>query len=74
MMNFISKKTYSFLLVLISLVSFAQSVPPPPENPESGDIGAYPDSPIDSYTLILFFVAAVIITFVTLKQRQRILE
>ena len=73
MMNFISKKTYSFLLVLISLVSFAQSVPPPPDNPESGDIGA-PAAPIDAHTLILFFVATIIITFVTLKQRQRILE
>lgn len=74
MMNFISKKTYSFVLVLMSIISFAQSVPPPPENPESGDIGAYPASPIDAYTFILFIAAVLMITYIALKTRQRSLQ
>ena len=73
-MNFLSKKTYSFLLVLISALSFAQSIPPPPENPESGDIGAYPASPIDAYTFVLFFVAITIIVYIAFKSKQSILQ
>ena len=73
-MKFTLNKTYSFLLFLISTISFAQSVPPPPENPESGDIWAYPASPVDAYTFVLFLIAMVIITFVAIKSRQRILE
>lgn len=75
MMNLLlSKKTYSFLLVLVSILSFAQSVPPPPDNPESGGIGAYPASPIDAYTFILFLLAVIMIVFFAVKQKQRILE
>lgn len=74
MMDLISKKTYSFLLLLISILSFAQSVPPPPENPESGDIGGYPASPIDAYTLILFLVAIGIILLIAYKRKQSIAE
>lgn len=74
MMNLISKKTYSLLLFAISILSFAQSVPPPPENPESGDIGAYPASPIDAYTLVLFLLAIVMIVFFMMKQKQRTVE
>lgn len=74
MMNLLSKRTYSFLLVLISILSFAQSVPPPPDNPESGDIGGYPASPIDAYTFVLFLFAIAMIVFFVLKQKQRIIE
>lgn len=59
---------------MISIVSFAQSVPPPPQNPESGDIRAQPASPIDAYTFVLFLVAIAIIAFVMVKQKQRILQ
>lgn len=74
MMNLLSKKTYAFLLVLVSILSFAQSVPPPPDNPESGDIGGYPASPIDAYTVVLFLSAIVMIIFFAMKQRQRIIQ
>ncbi len=74
MMNYISKKTYSILFILLSIFSFAQTVPPPPENPEGGDIGGYPASPIDAYTFVLFLVAIMMIAFFALKQKQRILE
>lgn len=73
MMNLLLKKATAFLLILLSVISFAQTVPPPPENPESGDIGA-PASPIDAYTSILFVVALAIIIVAVVKQRQRILE
>lgn len=73
-MNLLSKKTYAFLLLMVSILSFAQSVPPPPDNPESGDIGGYPASPIDAYTVILFLLAITMIIFFALKQKQRILE
>ncbi|KFC23175.1 hypothetical protein IO89_00825 [Epilithonimonas lactis] len=59
---------------MVSILSFAQSVPPPPDNPESGDIGGYPASPIDAYTVILFLLAITMIIFFALKQKQRILE
>lgn len=73
-MNLLSKKTYAFLLLMVSILSFAQSVPPPPDNPESGDIGGYPASPIDAYTVILFLLAITMIIFFALKQKHRILE
>lgn len=73
-MNLLSKRTYSFLLVLVSILSFAQSVPPPPDNPESGDIGGYPASPIDAYTFVLFIMAIAMIVFFVLKQKQRVTE
>lgn len=73
-MNILCKKAYYLLFLLVSVISFAQSVPPPPENPESGDIGGYPASPIDAYTFILFLVAVAMITFFAVKQKQRILE
>ena len=74
MMNILCKKAYYLLFLLVSVISFAQSVPPPPENPESGDIGGYPASPIDAYTFILFLVAVAMITFFAVRQKQRILE
>ena len=74
MMNILCKKAYYLLFLLVSVISFAQSVPPPPENPESGDIGGYPASPIDAYTFILFLIAVAMITFFAVRQKQRILE
>lgn len=74
MMNLLSKKTYSFLLVLISMLSFAQSIPPPPDNPESGDIGGYPASPIDAYTFVLFLAAIAMIVYFAVKSRKRIFQ
>lgn len=72
--NILLKKAYQLVLVLVSVFSFAQSVPPPPDNPESGDIGGYPASPIDSYIFVLFFVAIAMIAFIAMKQRQKILQ
>lgn len=74
MMNLLSKKACTFLLVLVSMLSFAQSVPPPPDNPESGGIGAYPASPIDAYTIVLFLLAIAMIIFFAVKQKRRILD
>ena len=74
MKNLLLKKAYYLLFLLASVLSFAQSVPPPPENPESGDIGGYPASPIDAYTIVLFFMAIMMISFFAKKQKQRILE
>ena len=73
-MNILCKKAYYLLFLLVSVISFAQSVPPPPENPESGHIGGYPASPIDAYTFILFLIAVAMITFFAVRQKQRILE
>lgn len=73
MMNLIQRKTYSFLLLVISIISFAQSVPPPPDNPESGDIGA-PAAPIDAYIFIMFLIATAMIAYITIKDRKRIIE
>ncbi|UQB67382.1 hypothetical protein [Epilithonimonas zeae] len=58
----------------MSILTFGQSVPPPPENPESGDIGAYPASPIDDYVIGLFLVALVMIVAFVIKSRQRTLQ
>jgi hypothetical protein len=71
--NILLKKACHFLFLLVGFLSFAQSVPPPPETPESGDIGVYPASPIDSYILVLFLVAIFIITAMAVK-RKKILE
>ncbi len=68
------KKAQFFLFLLLSVVSFAQSVPPPPDNPESGGIGAYPASPIDAHLIILFAVAILIIGYVAARAKGRILQ
>lgn len=76
MINLLFKRRiYIFLLILTSIFSFAQTVPPPPENPESGDIGAYPASPIDAYTLVLFLIGTLLIISVFyLKPKSKILN
>lgn len=74
MKNFLLKKIYGFLFLITSVLAFGQSIPPPPENPESGDIGAYPVSPIDDYIVLLFVVAIVLILVVAVKSKQRLLQ
>jgi len=74
MKNILLKKTYYLLFLLVNVLSFAQSVPPPPENPESGDIGGYPASPIDAYTFVLFLVAFAMIVYFAAKSNKRILQ
>ncbi|MFC4164338.1 hypothetical protein ACFOWU_11790 [Epilithonimonas zeae] len=74
MTNLLFKKVYGFLFLVMSILAFGQSVPPPPENPESGDIGAYPASPIDDYVIGLFLVALVMIVVFVIKSRQRTLQ
>ena len=74
MMNLLLKKVYGFLFIITSMLAFGQSVPPPPENPESGDIGAYPASPIDDYVVLLFVIALVMIVTFVMKSKQRILQ
>ena len=71
MVNSLLKKAQCVLFILLNILSFAQSVPPPPENPESGGIGGYPASPIDAYTLLLFFVGVFVIVMVTLRSRLK---
>lgn len=72
--NFLSnRKLYIFLTILTSIFSWAQVVPPPPENPESGDIGGYPASPIDAYTFVLFIIGTLlIVSVVYLKPKSKI--
>lgn len=74
MMNLLQKRIGTFLLILLSVFGFGQTVPPPPENPESGDIGAYPASPIDGYTFLLFLVAMSLMIFFALRSRQGVLK
>lgn len=74
MMNILLKKLYGFLFLITSIITFSQSVPPPPENPESGDIGAYPASPIDDYIVVLFSVAVIMIVVIAVKLKQRVLQ
>lgn len=74
MMNLLLKRVYGFLLLITSILAFGQSVPPPPENPESGDIGAYPASPIDDYLVGLFLIALVMIVAFVVKSKQRTLQ
>ncbi len=70
----LTKKLQIFLFLLLSVVSFAQSVPPPPENPESGGIGGYPASPIDAHLFILFSIAVFLIGYVAVKARGKVLQ
>ncbi|WP_333854303.1 hypothetical protein [Epilithonimonas sp.] len=74
MKNFLLKKIYGFAFILTSVLAFGQSVPPPPENPESGDIGAYPASPIDDYLVGLFLIALIMIVTFVIKSKQRTLQ
>jgi len=74
MMNLLFTRAYSLIFILIGILSFAQSVPPPPENPETGGIGGYPASPIDGYTFVLFLVAVLMIAFFALKTKKTILQ
>lgn len=74
MKNILLKKASNLLFLLVSFISFAQSVPPPPDNPEGGDIGGYPASPIDSYTVMLFAVAVILMAFFALKKKEKIAE
>ena len=74
MKNLLLKKIYCFLFIITSMLAFGQSIPPPPENPESGDIGAYPASPIDDYVILFFVVALVMIVTVMMKAQKKILQ
>ncbi len=74
MINLLLKRIYLFALLFLSILGFGQTVPPPPENPESGDIGAYPASPIDGYTLLLFLSAIILIAVFTMKSKNKILQ
>ncbi|WP_170144260.1 hypothetical protein [Epilithonimonas arachidiradicis] len=58
----------------MSIFAFGQSVPPPPENPESGDIGAYPASPIDDYVIFLLLIAVSMIVIVAAKSKRKLLQ
>ena len=68
------KITLSMSVFLGTFLTLAQAIPPPPPQPESGDIGGYPASPIDDYTIFLFIVAVLMIVLVTVKARQIILK
>lgn len=62
MKNTIEKILFIFNIFLGTMLTLAQAVPPPPENPEGGgDIGG-PATPIDGY-LIILFVVALLVTF-----------
>ena len=52
----------SFSFFLGTMLSLAQVVPPPPPQPESGDIGG-PATPIDKYIVVLLLVAIFVIAY-----------
>ena len=51
------------------MLSLAQVVPPPPPQPESGDIGG-PETPIDNYIVVLIVVAIFVIAYAHRKLKM----
>lgn len=62
MRNTMKKITLSISVFLGTFLTLAQAIPPPPPQPESGDIGG-PATPIDMYLYLLVLVAPMIILF-----------
>lgn len=56
------KITLSISIFLGTFLTLAQAIPPPPPQPESGDIGG-PATPIDIYVYLLLLVAPMVILF-----------
>ena len=52
----------SFSFFLGTMLTLAQVVPPPPPQPEAGDIGG-PETPIDNYIVVLIVVAIFVIAY-----------
>lgn len=69
MKNTMKKILLSFNIFLGTMLVLAQSVPPPPPNPESGDIGA-PATPIDNYLFVLAILAFMIIYYYKTKHKK----
>ena len=49
---------------------FVLAQAPPPPNPEGGDIGNDPTTPIDNYLFVLVLLAFMIIYYYRAKQRK----
>lgn len=56
------KITLSMSVFLGTFLTLAQAIPPPPPQPESGDIGG-PATPIDMYMYLLLLIAPMLILF-----------
>ena len=56
------KITLSMSVFLGTFLTLAQAIPPPPPQPESGDIGG-PATPIDMYMYLLLLIASMLILF-----------
>ena len=66
MRSTMKKLFISFSFFLGTMLSLAQVVPPPPPQPESGDIGG-PETPIDNYIVVLLLVAIFVIAYAQRK-------
>lgn len=62
MRNTMKKITLSMSVFLGTFLTLAQAIPPPPPQPESGDIGG-PATPIDMYLCLLILMVPMIILF-----------
>ncbi len=62
MRNTMKKITLSMSVFLGTFLTLAQAIPPPPPQPESGDIGG-PATPIDMYMYLLLLIAPMLILF-----------
>ena len=56
------KITLSMSVFLGTFLTLAQAIPPPPPQPEAGDIGG-PATPIDMYMYLLLLIAPMLILF-----------
>jgi len=60
MKNILLKRFWSVVFIFLTVLSYAQTPPPPGEGNESGDIGGI-SQPIDSYTALLLIIGVVLI-------------
>ena len=69
MRSTMKKLFISFSFFLGTMLTLAQAVPPPPPQPEAGDIGG-PATPIDNYIFVLLLVAIFVITYAHRKLKM----
>ena len=69
MRNTMKKITLSMSVFLGTFLTLAQAIPPPPPQPEAGDIGG-PATPIDNYIFVLLLVAIFVITYAHRKLKM----
>ena len=69
MRSTMKKLFISFSFFLGTMLTLAQVVPPPPPQPENGDIGG-PETPIDNYIVVLIVVAIFVIAYAHRKLKM----